>query len=614
MSEATVNLDNKMQLQRVLIVIAFLGLLFTLSVLIQGDRITLIENGKSDYVIVLSPIASPSEEFAAVDLQDVLEKMSGCKLPIVSPEHSVSGKHIYIGSDLLWEEKVPDVDLAAFGDEEFLIRTAANDLIIAGGPKRGTMYGVFTFMEKYLGCRWYTAQVSKVPVKQTIKIGPINDRQLPAFEYREVLFPEARNRSWALHNRMNGAAADLPEEVGGKIACSDSVLTFDHLHLSEKDLRGHPGYSPDSNSRRMNENMPPFLAKPQVRHRASETIEKWIRENPPADIYPIFANDANRPGDCDSCRKITLREGSQVASTLAFVNAIAGTLAVRHPDKRYAFYADSEPPPEIMNAADNVIIHLRQTNPGCAAHPLTQCAGNAEFVGRIAAWHKKAKHIYVRYPVDNCFHFLLPFPNFNSIRDDLPFLCNSGIAGISCIGSDEPGSEFAELRSYILAKLLWNPHFPIDGVIDDFLKGVYGRAWKPIRRYFDLLHERARIPDLHFNRFSDPDSLWLTAQMLEKADEYFVAAEHQVENEPATLARVKLAHLPVYYARLWFLAQANRIAGGPMELEIISRFKRIAYENDIESVGPGISVSSFLEMINSDSIHFREQDMPEPLN
>ena len=63
------------------------------------------------------------------------------------------------------------IDFAALGDEGFTIQTSGPHLVIAGGRLRGTMYGVYAFLEEVLGCRWYAPGASFIPKKPTIKIG-----------------------------------------------------------------------------------------------------------------------------------------------------------------------------------------------------------------------------------------------------------------------------------------------------------------------------------------------------------------------------------------------------------------------------------------------------------
>ena len=79
------------------------------------------------------------------------------------------------------------IDLAHqdLGDEGFLIQTIGESLIIAGGRRRGTLYGVYTFLEDYLGCRWFSPKVSRIPQAPVIEIGPIERRDKPILEWRE---------------------------------------------------------------------------------------------------------------------------------------------------------------------------------------------------------------------------------------------------------------------------------------------------------------------------------------------------------------------------------------------------------------------------------------------
>ena len=46
-------------------------------------------------------------------------------------------------------------------------------------------------------------------------------------------------------------------------------------------------------------------------------------------------------------------------------------------------------------------------------------------------------------------------------------------------GNREVGGEFAELRTYLISKLLWNPYDNVDTLMNDFLNGYYGAAANP---------------------------------------------------------------------------------------------------------------------------------------
>jgi len=116
--------------------------------------LTLVKQGKSTYAICVSETASPSEKHAAEELQKFVEEMSGARLPIVSDAGKAEGDLVVVGNSKLIQQLALKVPFERLGAEGFALRTAGNHVVIAGGRQRGTLYGVYTFLEK-LGCRWF---------------------------------------------------------------------------------------------------------------------------------------------------------------------------------------------------------------------------------------------------------------------------------------------------------------------------------------------------------------------------------------------------------------------------------------------------------------------------
>ena len=83
----------------------------------------------------------------------------------------------------------------------------------------------------------------------------------------------------------------------------------------------------------------------------------------------------------------------------------------------------------------------------------------------------------------------------------------------------------ASLGGYLTAKFLWNPQYPENTAINEFLDGYYGKAAWPIRQYLDLLHDWAEAKNIHVVIWSPPSSPHLTTELLEKADALWQDAE-----------------------------------------------------------------------------------------
>ena len=90
----------------------------------------------------------------------------------------------------------------------------------------------------------------------------------------------------------------------------------------------------------------------------------------------------------------------------------------------------------------------------------------------------------------------MPFPDFNEFPAETRLYRRSRVKGIFFEGdyAGGGGGSEVEMRSYVMARLLWNPDLDSDALVTEWMQGVYGRAWEPMRQWFDLLHQKARDP------------------------------------------------------------------------------------------------------------------------
>src|SRR4030095_4044267 len=119
-----------------------------------------------------------------------------------------------------------------------------------------------------------------------------------------------------------------------------------------------------------------------------------------------------------------------------------------------------------------------------------------------------------------------------------------------------------ELRSYLIAKLLWDPYLNLDSVMNDFLFGFYGAAGKPIREYIDLMRGelmKGAKPLRIFGSPNEASETYLTPALLAKYNLLFDEAERLISDSPEILERVRIARLPLMYATM---EQAKKIFTG----------------------------------------------------
>jgi hypothetical protein len=519
---------------------------------LPSSALTLVQNGRSAYSICLAPEASPSEQRGANELQRFVEEMSGARLSITT-ECRISRPLIFVGDSPALRRVAKGFDAASYGPEEFQLKTAGRHIVIAGGRQRGSMYGVYTFLER-LGCRWFTSEISRIPKRSTIEVPALDERQKPAFEYREVYIREAFDKDWAARNKTNGNFAALDASTGGKVEYFPFVHSSYSLVPPEKYFQSHPEYFALVDGARRPDDAQLCLTNPDVLRIAVARVREWIKEHPTASILSVSQNDSNGWCECDRCRRVEQEEGGQHSGPiLRFVNAVAAEIEKTNPDKLIdtLAYWYSENPPAHVRPRPNVRIRLCPIGV-CEAHPYEQCPRSAYFLRNLKTWAAITNQLYIWHYNTNFSHYLTPFPDFDELAADIPLYQRSGVVGIFFEGSYEAGGggENAELRSYITARLLWNPRTDVERNLDEFFEGVYGPAAKPMRQYFDLLQREVRLPPRGLGQH-----MWIynilafSPGFLPEAHRLFDEALHAADSD-GLRRRIEKARLPIEYVEL----------------------------------------------------------------
>jgi hypothetical protein len=384
-------------------------------------------------------------------------------------------------------------------------------------------------------------------------------KEIPALEYRDINSVDAADAYYSVQNRFNGNCSRLTPELGGKIIYFPFVHTFNTLIPPEKYFDSHPEYFSLVNGKRLKERTQLCLTNPDVKRLAVEAVEKWISEHPEATIFSVSQNDWYNPCDCDECRKLDGAEGSRAGSLIHFVNHIAEAIGKKHPKVIIdtLAYQYTRPAPKTVRPRPNVCVRLCSIE-CCFNHPLRTCdkvcsMGNLEhgesFQKDLRAWAKVCDRLYIWDYVVNFHHYVMPFPNFHVLADNIRFFIENNVKGVfeEASTSIYGGTEFAELRAWVLGRLLWNPYQDTDKLVEEFITGYYHMAADPVREYFHLIHnEAAKNPDTHFGIYDQPRIPYLTDEVVKKGFELFDKA-FVLAGSDEVYRRVRVASMPLRY-------------------------------------------------------------------
>ncbi len=555
------------------------------------QELVIAENGQSDFVIVVGADASASETHAAGELQTFLEEISNARLPMKDDSGPVGPHEIILGDNAHLRQLGVKVDFEALGNEGFTIRTAPPHLIIAGGKLRGTMYGVYTFLEDYLGCRWFATDCSVVPRTARIAVGALDDTQVPVLEYREPFYKDAFDADWCARNRMNSHSSSLDETRGGKITYYGFVHTFNQLLPPEKYFDEHPEYFSMINGQRIRDYSQLCCTNPDVQRLVAEEVRRRMREHPEATVFSVSQNDWRNPCQCPECAKVAEREGSEIGPILELVNYVADQVRDEFPDRIVdtLAYQYSRKPPKSIRPRPNVVVRLCSIE-CCFSHPLATCADerNARFREDMEGWSKVCDRLWVWDYVVDFPHYLLPFPNLRVLRPNIRFFAEHNVTGIFEEGDyNTVNGEFAKLRSYMMAKFLWNPDYPYEKALTEFLEAYYGPAAVPVRQYLDLLHDKVEQEDIHVMIWANASAPYLSDDLLARAGGLFDQAEQLVAQDPVLLERVQIARLPLHYVAL-----ERYKVGAPRAFSLAQGFFRATPDPDLEALWSKFSALS----------------------
>ena len=568
--------------------------------------LTLAQDGKTDYVIALAYDAIPSEQTAARELSEYLQKISGANFT-VKPETQVGAneEQILVGAGARVKKLLPGQKWSELGEDGIVIKTAGNKLILAGGRPRGTLYAVYSFLEDTLGVRWWTPTESTVPSQNQVQIAPQNIVYVPQLRTREAYYTDAqKDPLFATRLKVNGHFQTQGAELGGHNSILGWCHTFSTLLPAEKYFKAHPEWYSD----RTNGGKPSTAASPlpmakfqsqlclsndAARRELTKNALEWIRKNPTAGTISISQDDNDHRCTCDADMALEKKEDSPAGPLLHFVNLVAADIEKEYPDflVETLAYQYTLRPPLHERPRRNVVIRLCASDVD-AARPFDSEA-NKRFREEVQDWKAIAPRLYIWNYVTNFSNVIFPHPNLQVLWPDIRYLVTNNAISLFEQGdaySDGTG-DFVQLRTWLVSHLMWNPQQDENKLIDEFMQGYYGAAAPPLQQYLELVRDSFLKTGIKLTPWPK-DHYYLTLNVMNRASALFADAQHAVAPDKVLSMRVRRARLPLDHA--WILryevlkrqAEAQQAEfNGPNELlPFIDDFRRTASEFGVRKV------------------------------
>lgn len=578
-------------------------LLACLTAPLHAEPLRLAHSGATGYVLIQSAAPTEAERYAASELVHFFQRATGAELSIVDEADHDGTRAIYLGWTAFAQRQ--GIDLDALGREEWMLRTVGSDLILAGGRPRGTLYAVYEFLETQLGVRFLDPDTERVPEQPMLTLaGPLNDRNAPAFERREIYTvvnghgPEAWTR-FQVRLKINSFAngwRELPARYGYSLKHGSPYTTHTHHRYVDDfpeafDQEDHIALTHRGNR---DPNRQPCMSHPDVRRIFKSKLREYIRRDRAAllqagrgpDSFPRYYSLVPNDGTsgkcvCDRCLALKAKHGAYAGVVLDFTNDIAEDIAADHPEivvltSAYLYYRDI---PEGIRPRDNVVVKLAQLPASYNTLPLRDhlrgfdhplnAAPRQEWVDWGALSPSLSVHDYWHHH------------NTRTLAGNLKFYHEHGVKHFFTenllLGSRL--HNLVDVQFYVASKLLQNPAVDSEAAIAEFLTLYYGPAAPVMRQFMDYLERRQEEEPNYHGRVPASALAYRDVAFYVDTDALLAKAESLVTADSRTALTIRQERLPLDRAMLgnWHrLARKARDGGVEWPFDRQQVYERLA--------------------------------------
>jgi len=548
-----------------------------------------VDEGRANAVVALGDDALATK-FAAKELCRYVKAMSGAELAVVRDGECGGTNVIRILATRQGLRR-----------DEIALRVDAGGRVLelSGDGLRGGLNAVYELLERW-GVRYFTPEREKVPALATLSLPDgFSHSHAPPFERRRPgSIPLDRNigPAWAVKLRVSreysrkefGGKRDA--DIGGGHTLGNKYFVDAKKHFEEHPdwyaLRGgkrvKSGQLCHSSAGMRAELLAEIRAKAAAR--GNLDIENGVH------YVSLAYLDNNEFCQCDECRKLVRRwGGKRIGPALDLANFVARELEGEHPELRISTlaYWDWVEPPETAPEPLHTNVYVTICQNGNKALPL---AGQRNLMARLEGWNRLAPGRLLIWDWDACFrNYITPYPTYHLYAQDFRTYRDLGVKSVSSqLPHGAVFADFVDMRTYMYAKLAWNPDLDGEAIAKEWIDFCCGAGAPEIWEYYKLV-ERAAWGENPGDRKArcrlhgyNPGRGWLSGDDLATSYFLFEKALAATKDDPASHATVRClgaGTLELVVERYDEAKAALRRRGDdlalPTRLELVDRFEGI---------------------------------------
>ncbi|MDD5706046.1 MAG: DUF4838 domain-containing protein [Kiritimatiellae bacterium] len=506
----------------------------------KGSDLTLVDAAKtSDYEIVTAAQPSASAREGAQELQRLIEKTTGARLPIVT-EPAKGRRHIVLGAHPLAEKA--GIRAGSFGADGFDIRAIRGDLYLVGKDddqpqffsfsrdriSSGTYFAVIEFARQFLGVEWYMPGPlgEEAPPREGLKVpADLRYSGKPRFPNRFLDIVQVKNGE--LQQRMGydtNRSVELASwgrrlRLGSSIPIDGQHAWFLWVPPEEPNTWGgsprtygaeHPEYFALYNGKRQNfyannhygMGAQLCVANPEVARVCASNMIAYAKRTGQR-FLPLSENDGGGHCECESCRAWDVVKGKNPKARpglgdyvltdriYRFANNVADLVVREVPDIRIGVlaYHNTLSAPLRVRPHDAIVVTDVYNSWPIVFH---ESASRQMLETHMRQWRERCARIqWHAYYFNNGYNWSLPWSTLDAQVSVAKLLADyPSSLGMSVCYGFEDGAPMGVLGPdpWIVSQLLWDPTQSVEALKERFYAGAFGpQAGPSIRKYFETI-------------------------------------------------------------------------------------------------------------------------------
>ena len=358
----------------------------------------------SSYKIVIPDKKEIQDVFAAEELATYLNKVTKHKFPIIAESDFSGGNAVFVGSTKRAEKT------GRLAPDEFRIYLDGKNVIIAGSPWRGVLFGVYEFLERFAGVRFFTPECERIPFRKVLTVPDTTDiRHKSAFPYRFIYAGKRKNHTTGFFRKMRLSGWSAEKKYGS----SARFGTDSHCHTYFKYSKDFPreiSWADSSGVRHIVDtafNGSICFSQPEVLRRMAERLKNNIANDrkkakqlglPPPEKYSVSQNDCDVACGCTECQKFIRKHGVS-GLVIDFSNRLADIVCKDYPDINIiisAYFDSLNPPKTAIRPHKNITVQVATYTKTFRDHLRSiHDPVNKEYMALLTAWSKVADSISI---------------------------------------------------------------------------------------------------------------------------------------------------------------------------------------------------------------------------